>query len=50
MSRPDPLTGSVGAPFHPVSHYNSPADVLNDEALSPPEKRVILLIEGLAFC
>jgi predicted house-cleaning noncanonical NTP pyrophosphatase (MazG superfamily) len=42
MSRPDRLTGSVGAPFHPVSHYSSPADVLNDEALSPPEKRAIL--------
>jgi hypothetical protein len=42
MSRPDRLTGSVDARFHPVSHYNSPADVLNDEVLSPPEKRVIL--------
>jgi hypothetical protein len=42
MSRPDRLTGSVDAPFHPVSHYSSPADVLNDEVLSPPEKRVIL--------
>jgi hypothetical protein len=42
MSRPDRLTGTAGALFHPVSHYSSPADVLNDEALSPPEKRVIL--------
>jgi len=42
MSRPDRLTGGVGAPFHPVSHYSSPADVLNDQALSPAEKRVIL--------
>jgi hypothetical protein len=42
MSRPERLTGGVGAPFHPVSHYGSPADVLNDQALSPGEKRVIL--------
>ncbi|MCC8982923.1 hypothetical protein [Bradyrhizobium acaciae] len=28
--------------FHPVSHYNSPADVLNDAQLSTDEKRVIL--------
>jgi hypothetical protein len=42
MSRPDRLTGSVGAQFHPVSHYNSPADVLDDSALSPAEKRIIL--------
>lgn len=42
MSRPDRLMSSVGAPFHPVSHYNSPADVLYDSALSPAEKRVIL--------
>jgi hypothetical protein len=32
----------VDAPFHPVSHYRSPADVLNNGALSPSEKRVIL--------
>jgi hypothetical protein len=28
--------------FHSVSHYTSPADVLDDAALSPAEKRVIL--------
>ncbi|GEC54785.1 hypothetical protein ABIF38_003535 [Bradyrhizobium japonicum] len=28
--------------FHPVSHYNSPGDVLNDARLSTDEKRVIL--------
>jgi hypothetical protein len=28
--------------FHPVSHYNSPYDVLNDVRLSADEKRVIL--------
>jgi hypothetical protein len=42
MSRPDRSTGSIGALFHPVSHYSSPADVLGDRALSPAEKRVIL--------
>jgi hypothetical protein len=28
--------------FHPVSHYDSPDDVLNDATLSTGEKRVIL--------
>lgn len=42
MSRPDRLTGGVGAQFHPVSHYSSPDDVLKNKALSIPEKRVIL--------
>lgn len=42
MSRPDRLTGGVGAQFHPVSHYSSPGDVLQSEALSVPEKRIIL--------
>ncbi|MCK1745093.1 hypothetical protein IVA80_30830 [Bradyrhizobium sp. 139] len=42
MSRPDRLMSSVGSPFHAVSHYNSPADVLYDSALSTAEKRVIL--------
>jgi hypothetical protein len=32
----------IHPPFHPVSHYDSPTDVLNDAALSTPEKRVIL--------
>jgi len=42
MSRPDRLTGGMAAQFHPVSHYSSPADVLDDDALSAVEKRVIL--------
>ena len=42
MSRPDRLRGGVSARFHPVSHYSSPADVLNDGALSSTEKPVIL--------
>jgi hypothetical protein len=28
--------------FHPAAHYASPDDVLSDETLSAPEKRVIL--------
>jgi hypothetical protein len=42
MSRPDRSAGTVGALFHPLSHYSSPADVLGDRALSPAAKRVIL--------
>jgi hypothetical protein len=42
MSQADRITSGADARFHPVSHYNSPADVLEDEALSASEKRVIL--------
>ncbi|TYL76590.1 hypothetical protein [Bradyrhizobium cytisi] len=28
--------------FYPAAHYGSPADVLNAEELSAPEKRIIL--------
>lgn len=28
--------------FQPAAHYASPADVLNDDGLSVPEKRIIL--------
>lgn len=28
--------------FHPAAHYDSPSDVLNDQELSTPEKRIIL--------
>ncbi|WP_291603437.1 hypothetical protein [Bradyrhizobium sp.] len=28
--------------FHPAAHYDSPTDVLNDEELTTPEKRIIL--------
>lgn len=42
MSRPDRLTGGMGARFHPVSHYSSPTDVLKNKTLSNPEKRIIL--------
>lgn len=30
------------APFHPVAHYGSPAEVLSDRQLSEAERRVIL--------
>ncbi|MBV8698174.1 MAG: hypothetical protein JO052_10000 [Bradyrhizobium sp.] len=36
------LTDGASVPFHPVSHYNSPAAVLSDDRLSAAEKRVIL--------
>ena len=42
MSQADRITGSIDARFHTVSHYNSPADVLDDKALSAAEKRAIL--------
>ena len=36
-------TESNIAPFFcPAAHYDSPSDVLNDNSLSTPEKRVIL--------
>ena len=42
MSQADRTANNVGPSFHPVSHYDSPIDVLNDAALSTDEKRVIL--------
>jgi hypothetical protein len=41
MSQAD-RTANVEPLFHPVSHYDSPNDVLNDVRLSTDEKRVIL--------
>jgi hypothetical protein len=36
-------TPSIDLPiFHPAAHYTSPDDVLNDQALSVAEKRIIL--------
>ncbi|GMO11151.1 MULTISPECIES: hypothetical protein [Bradyrhizobium] len=34
--------GTLDPMFHPAAHYDSPADVLNAEGLSTPEKRIIL--------
>jgi hypothetical protein len=42
MSHADRTANNVEALFHPVSHYESPDDVLNDARLSIDEKRVIL--------
>jgi hypothetical protein len=42
MSHPDRTANNVELCFHPVSHYDSPDDVLNDTKLSTDEKRVIL--------
>ncbi|MGJ4891154.1 hypothetical protein ACQR1Y_23375 [Bradyrhizobium sp. HKCCYLRH3099] len=33
---------AAGAGFHPASHYESPADLINDVKLSRAEKRLIL--------
>ena len=42
MSQADRTVNNVEPFFHPVSHYDSPDDVLNDARLSTDEKRVIL--------
>ncbi|MBR1160259.1 hypothetical protein [Bradyrhizobium elkanii] len=42
MSQANRTANNFGPFFHPVSHYNSPDDVLNDVKLSTDEKRVIL--------
>ncbi|WP_407168616.1 hypothetical protein [Bradyrhizobium sp. ORS 111] len=42
MSQVNRTIKNVEPFFHPVSHYNSPHDVLNDPKLSTDEKRVIL--------
>jgi hypothetical protein len=42
MSQADRIANHVEPSFHPVSHYDSPDDVLNDARLATDEKRVIL--------
>jgi hypothetical protein len=42
MSQTDRTANNIETLFHPVSHYDSPVDVLNDASLSTSEKRVIL--------
>jgi hypothetical protein len=42
MSQVNRTANGIETHFHPVSHYNSPDDVLNDVRLSTDEKRVIL--------
>jgi hypothetical protein len=42
MSQIDRIRGSLEAPFHLISHHDSPDEVLDDAKLSAAEKRVIL--------
>jgi len=42
MSQAERTTNNVEPLFHPVSHYDTPDDVVNDARLSTDEKRVIL--------
>lgn len=42
MSQADRTANNVDPFFHPVSHYDSPDDVLKDARLSTDEKRLIL--------
>jgi hypothetical protein len=42
MSQADRMANNVAALFHPVSHYDTPEDVLHDAKLSSAEKRAIL--------
>jgi hypothetical protein len=42
MSQQNRITSNVEALFHPVSHYASPRDVLDELKLSTEEKRLIL--------
>ena len=42
MTKANTNAGTLNPLFHPAAHYESPADVLNAEELSAPEKRIIL--------
>jgi hypothetical protein len=42
MSETNRIPGDLKTPFHPVSHHDSPGDVLGDAKLSAAEKRTIL--------
>lgn len=42
MTNANTNTGNLHPLFHPAAHYASPDEVLNDGALSVPEKRIIL--------
>jgi hypothetical protein len=42
MSKANVKTSDLQPFFHPAAHYDSPHDVLSDEELSVPEKRIIL--------
>ena len=40
MTNANTNTGNLNPFFHPAAHYASPEDVLNDDELSGPEKRM----------
>lgn len=40
MTNANTNTGNLNPFFRPAAHYASPEDVLNDDELSIPEKRV----------
>ncbi|MCC8954173.1 hypothetical protein H8B02_12130 [Bradyrhizobium sp. Pear77] len=42
MSNANTNTSNLNPIFHPAAHYASPEDVLKDDELSVPEKRIIL--------
>lgn len=42
MTKANTNAGNLNPLFHPAAHYGSPAEVLNAEELSAPEKRIIL--------
>ncbi len=42
MTNINAKTSSPYPIFHPAAHYDAPIDVLNDDQLSSPEKRIIL--------
>ncbi|MFK4727200.1 hypothetical protein ABIE89_008300 [Bradyrhizobium niftali] len=42
MTNANTNAGNLHPLFHPAAHYTSPEDALNDNALSTPEKRIIL--------
>jgi hypothetical protein len=42
MTNANTNAGNLNPLFHPAAHYASPEDVLNDNELSTPEKRIIL--------
>jgi hypothetical protein len=42
MTNANTNAGNLDPLFHPAAHYASPDDVLNDNELSAPEKRIIL--------
>jgi hypothetical protein len=42
MTKAKTNSSNLHSLLHPAAHYASPDDVLNDETLSAPEKRIIL--------